>query len=53
MEDNDRFNITLIGVGTIGLSFAASHLTQTRDCWVTVYDTRPDIETYIRDILPG
>jgi 3-hydroxyacyl-CoA dehydrogenase len=49
----DRIRVTLIGAGTIGLSFAASHLTQARDCQVTIYDTRPDIKAYIYQMLPG
>jgi hypothetical protein len=44
---------TLIGAGTIGLSFAASHLTQARNCEVIIYDTRPDIKDYIYQKLPG
>ncbi|KAK2794523.1 hypothetical protein FQN52_008104 [Onygenales sp. PD_12] len=45
--------IALIGSGTIGLSFAALHLTQSPDVQVTIYDTRPDLEKYIEDNLPG
>ncbi|KAK2790047.1 hypothetical protein FQN53_000702 [Emmonsiellopsis sp. PD_33] len=44
--------IALIGSGTIGLSFAALHLTQSPDVQVTIYDTRPDLEKYIEDNLP-
>jgi len=45
--------ITLIRAGTIGLSFAALHLTQTAKAEVIIYDTRPDIESYITSTLPG
>ena len=45
--------ITLIGAGTIGLSFAALHLGQQDNVEVIIYDTRPDIESYIYDTLPG
>ncbi|KAI4123973.1 MAG: hypothetical protein LQ347_005916 [Umbilicaria vellea] len=47
--------VTLIGVGTIGLSFAALHLfhaEESRRIEVTIYDTRPDIEDYVRSTLP-
>jgi hypothetical protein len=44
--------ITLIGAGTIGLSFAALHLGQ-EEVEVIIYDTRPDIESYVYDTLPG
>ncbi len=49
----DCIGVTLIGAGTIGLSFAASHLTQARNCKVIIYDTRPDIKAYIYKMLPG
>jgi hypothetical protein len=45
--------ITLIGAGTIGLSFAALHLGQERNVEVIIFDTRPDIETYLYNTLPG
>ncbi|PGH03987.1 hypothetical protein AJ79_07220 [Helicocarpus griseus UAMH5409] len=45
--------IALIGSGTIGLSFAALHLTQSTDVEVTIYDTRPDLKEYIEQMLPG
>lgn len=46
-------HITLIGAGTIGLSFAALHLTKNPNAHVTIYDTRPDLEQYINQHLPG
>lgn len=45
-------HITLIGTGTIGLSFAALHLTANPTAIVTLYDPRPDLETYIATHLP-
>ncbi|KAH8812225.1 hypothetical protein F5884DRAFT_855524 [Xylogone sp. PMI_703] len=52
MEQDTQINVTLIGAGTIGLSFAASHLGQPRNCTVTIYDTRADIRSYISETLP-
>lgn len=46
MNDKKSLKITLIGAGTIGLSFAAFHLIDT-DTSVTIYDTRPDARSYI------
>ena len=45
--------IALIGSGTIGLSFAALHLTKNPTSTVTVFDTRPDLYDYISTHLPG
>ncbi|PGH09786.1 hypothetical protein GX51_00473 [Blastomyces parvus] len=45
--------VALIGSGTIGLSFAALHLTQSADVEVAIYDTRPDLKEYIEETLPG
>ncbi|KAK3068694.1 hypothetical protein LTR53_013531 [Teratosphaeriaceae sp. CCFEE 6253] len=45
--------IVLVGAGTIGLSFAALHLTKNPDCTVTIFDTRPDLQAYIQQHLPG
>ncbi|KFY04982.1 hypothetical protein O988_00355, partial [Pseudogymnoascus sp. VKM F-3808] len=47
-----QHNITLIGLGTIGLSFAALHLKYS-NAVVSVHDTRPDLEEYINSVLPG
>ncbi|KAF1356210.1 3-hydroxyacyl-CoA dehydrogenase, partial [Delphinella strobiligena] len=44
--------ITIIGAGTIGLSFAALHLNLNPKAYLTIYDTRPDLETYITSNLP-
>lgn len=56
MEQQKCRRVTLIGAGTIGLSFAALHLlhsSESRPIEVTIYDTRHDIEDYIRSTLPG
>ncbi|KAH7091283.1 3-hydroxyacyl-CoA dehydrogenase [Paraphoma chrysanthemicola] len=47
-----ELNITLIATGTIGLSFAAFHLTNSKNCKLTIYDTRPDVSTYVQEQLP-
>lgn len=45
--------ITLIGTGTIGLSFAAFHLAHlAHPSQLTIYDTRPDVAGYVRAELP-
>lgn len=46
--------ITLIGTGTIGLSFAAFHLANTlaSPSQLTIYDTRPDVAEYVQQSLP-
>ena len=46
-------NITIIGAGTIGLSFAALHLSKNHSAQVTIYDTRPDLQDYVARYLPG
>jgi 3-hydroxyacyl-CoA dehydrogenase len=45
--------IALIGSGTIGLSFAALHLTRDSNCLVTLFDNRPDLQEYVAKHLPG
>ena len=57
MAQSTPLNITLIGVGTIGLSFAALHLDHafrpgSNPLHLTIYDTRPDIESYVTQTLP-
>lgn len=52
MGSNDKLKITLIGTGTIGLSFAAFHLSNPITCQLTIYDTRPNLSAYIQEQLP-
>lgn len=52
------FRITLIGAGTIGLSFVALYLDRSlplgaQRLELTVYDSRPDIEEYVLKTLPA
>ncbi|ORY13248.1 3-hydroxyacyl-CoA dehydrogenase [Clohesyomyces aquaticus] len=52
MESGRELKITLIGAGTIGLSFAAFHLSHlTSESQLTIYDTRPNLETYVQEAL--
>ncbi|KAL2436944.1 hypothetical protein ABEF95_015563 [Exophiala dermatitidis] len=44
-------HIALIGLGAIGVSFLALHLTYSF-ATVSVYDPRPDLEDHIRTVLP-
>ncbi|CAE6997732.1 hypothetical protein CFE70_000540 [Pyrenophora teres f. teres 0-1] len=53
IPSNKDLRITLIGTGTIGLSFAAFHLTHlTSPSQLTIYDVRPNLSTYISSTLP-
>jgi 3-hydroxyacyl-CoA dehydrogenase len=52
METNKVVKITLIGTGTIGLSFAAFHITNGTSSEITIYDTRPNLSAYIQEQLP-
>ncbi|KAF2772632.1 hypothetical protein EJ03DRAFT_189335 [Teratosphaeria nubilosa] len=45
--------IAIIGAGTIGLSFAALHLTKNPTCTISIFDNRPDIQSYVNQHLPG
>ncbi|KAK5138796.1 hypothetical protein LTR04_004183, partial [Oleoguttula sp. CCFEE 6159] len=53
-EKNDSNpRITLVGAGTIGLSFAALHLQHLSDpSHLTIYDTRPDLSDHVLSTLP-
>lgn len=57
MSQVSRLNITIIGAGTIGLSFAALHLEHANKARVsplrlTICDSRPDIKEYVLSTLP-
>lgn len=52
MSSEEKLKITLIGTGTIGLSFAAFHLSSPNPCHLTIYDTRPNLSAYIQEQLP-
>jgi 3-hydroxyacyl-CoA dehydrogenase len=52
MNNPNELRITLIGTGTIGLSFAAFHLSDPHPCKLTIYDTRPDLQFFIEEHLP-
>lgn len=46
--------LSIVGSGTIGLSFAALHLSHpSKQVQVTIYDPRPDLKEYIETTLPG
>ncbi|RDH31740.1 hypothetical protein BDQ94DRAFT_146561 [Aspergillus welwitschiae] len=51
MSVNSSQRIALIGLGTIGISMAALHLSRESNV-VDVFDTRPDFEDYIHKTLP-
>ncbi|EAT89526.1 hypothetical protein HBI56_028340 [Parastagonospora nodorum] len=50
--ETTKIKVTLIGTGTIGLSFAAFHLAKLSPSQLTIYDTRSDLSTYIEEFLP-
>ncbi|KAL2042308.1 hypothetical protein N7G274_004797 [Stereocaulon virgatum] len=56
MSPPKPINITIIGAGTIGLSFAALHISHASrtgsTLYVTIHDTRPDIREHILKTLP-
>ncbi|KAF8247539.1 3-hydroxyacyl-CoA dehydrogenase [Wilcoxina mikolae CBS 423.85] len=45
-------NITIIGAGTIGLSFCALHLSTSPTTIITIHDPRPDLLQHIQTLLP-
>ncbi|CCX34004.1 3-hydroxyacyl-CoA dehydrogenase [Pyronema domesticum] len=45
-------NFTIVGAGTIGLSFSALHLARSKTTNVTICDPRPDLADHISNILP-
>jgi hypothetical protein len=51
---NHELRIAVIGSGTIGLSFAALHLSHpSKATRVAIYDPRPDLKEYIESTLPS
>ncbi|KAF1832467.1 3-hydroxyacyl-CoA dehydrogenase [Decorospora gaudefroyi] len=53
VESNKDLRITLIGTGTIGLSFAAFHLSHLLGpSQLTIYDTRADVAQHVEENLP-
>ncbi|KAK7222989.1 hypothetical protein V2G26_010992 [Clonostachys chloroleuca] len=46
-----KYNVCLIGLGSIGVSFAALHLRYGSGT-VTVFDTRSDLKEHIESVLP-
>ncbi|CAN9325075.1 unnamed protein product [Alternaria alternata] len=53
VESNKDLRITLIGTGTIGLSFAAFHLSHLLGpSQLTIYDTRSNVDEYVKENLP-
>ncbi|RSL92655.1 hypothetical protein CDV31_015062 [Fusarium ambrosium] len=51
MAEPTKQTVALIGLGTIGLSFAAMHLKHT-DADVRLFDIREDLEHHITSLLP-
>lgn len=52
MPADQAHRICLIGVGAIGISFAALHLRYS-SAVVSVYDTRKDLQQHLESVLPG
>lgn len=52
MADVTGHKICLIGVGAIGISFAALYLRHTQ-ATVSIYDNRQDLQEHLRSVLPG
>ena len=52
-SQDKKHNIALIGSGTIGLSFAALHLTKNPTATISIYDNRSDLYEYITSHLPA
>lgn len=49
---NTAIPVTLIGAGTIGISFAALYLKHSQ-ATISIYDPRPDLDDHVKSILPG
>lgn len=52
MDPLPAYNVALVGLGSIGISFAALHLRFGTGV-VTVFDTRPDLKEHLESVLPG
>ncbi|CAG9956309.1 unnamed protein product [Clonostachys rosea f. rosea IK726] len=52
MSSLPSYNIALIGLGSIGISFAALHLRFTNGT-VKAFDPRPDLKEHLLSVLPG
>ncbi|CAH0050283.1 unnamed protein product [Clonostachys solani] len=52
MSSPPSYSITLIGLGSIGISFAALHLRFTNGI-VKAFDPRPDLKEHLLSVLPG
>ena len=52
MSSDHTHRICLIGVGAIGVSFAALHLRYS-SAVVSIYDTRKDLKQHLESVLPG
>ncbi|KAE8378378.1 hypothetical protein BDV26DRAFT_261835 [Aspergillus bertholletiae] len=52
MSATDPQRITLIGLGTIGMSMAALHLSR-ENVVVDIFDTRPNFDQYVLNTLPN
>lgn len=53
MEAKNPTVITLVGAGTIGMSFAALYLKQASHVNVVICDTRPYFDIHVRTVLSG
>ena len=51
MSQKQQHTVALVGLGTIGLSFAALHL-QFTDASVRLYDVRADLQKHVAQLLP-
>lgn len=52
MAERPSHVIALIGLGSIGISFAALHLKHS-NASLRVYDSRPDLDHYVASVLPA
>lgn len=52
-EQQGLLRLTIIGAGTIGLSFVALHILKSRrQLHISIFDTRPDLQSYVEANLP-